>query len=144
MLGASRFAFGDQWIDYLSAPHTHQDNALKAGEVVLDRYVGKAIGGIGGVVLHAKSSTSGNNAAAALGSIIHKAWIPPLGYIKNYVIPGTKKRVDAFNRRTKHILELKPNNKRQINRGKKQVEGYIEDLQKVFPDETITGDVVTY
>ncbi len=39
--------------------------------------------------------------------------------------------MDAYNRETKEIIELKPNNPRAIRQGERQVEGYCRECDQV-------------
>ncbi|MCA9805507.1 MAG: hypothetical protein KC777_26235, partial [Cyanobacteria bacterium HKST-UBA02] len=58
VLNAASFFYSD-WLSYLATVHSHQENILKAGEVIADRYGGKILGS-GSVVLnvHGNSNTS--------------------------------------------------------------------------------------
>ena len=42
------------------------------------------------------------------------------------------------------VRELKPNNPKAIKRGEKQVQQYVEELQRIKPDKEWKGIVDTY
>lgn len=48
---------------------------------------------------------------------------------KEYRLPSGK-RIDFIDIENKTIYELKPNNPTQIKKGKKQLEGYLEEVEK--------------
>lgn len=54
------------------------------------------------------------------------------------------KRVDGINFTTREIRELKPNNPRAIRRGQNQIDKYLDELNREFPGQPWTGQVVTY
>jgi hypothetical protein len=64
------------------------------------------------------------------------------GYVKEVALPSGKK-MDAYNKDTKHIKELKPNNPKAIKKGEKQLEGYIKECDQAYGCGH-TGEVVTY
>ena len=76
------------------------------------------------------------------GQQAHKDRQYPEGFEKEVRLPSGK-RMDAYNRETKEIIELKPNNPRAIKQGEKQVEGYCRECNQVNgPGHT--GRVETY
>jgi hypothetical protein len=82
------------------------------------------------------------SSAAMRGQAAHKAYNPGSGYIKEYRLPsGT--RVDAIDFQNRTIRELKPDNPRAIEEGKRQLQGYIRELQKEFGGKW-TGILDTY
>ena len=75
----------------------------------------------------------GDNIHTQLGKQKHKEYNPGEGYIKEYKLPSGK-RADAVNFETGDVRELKPNNKRAVKQGEKQVQAYRDELQKRFPE----------
>ena len=68
----------------------------------------------------------------------------PDGFDKEQTLESGK-RVDALNRSTREVIELKPNNARAIARGVKQLQGYIIELNETEPGaRPWTGRVMTY
>lgn len=76
------------------------------------------------------------------GQQMHKTYPYDSGY-QTEVRLQSGKRVDALNEQLKHIIELKPNNPAAIRRGEKQVEGYLEELNKTRGEDW-TGEILTY
>jgi RHS repeat-associated protein len=93
----------------------------------------------------AKAPVSGETKFTAAGRKAHQQEPLPSGFERDVVIPGTRLRMDGYNKETKEILELKPNNRRQIRRGEKQLEGYCKecDSSTLGPGHT-TQPVQTY
>jgi RHS repeat-associated protein len=81
-------------------------------------------------------------AAARKGQEAHKAAQYGEGFEKEAHLPSGK-RMDAYNAKTKQVVELKPNNPRAIKRGQKQVEQYCKECDKVY-GKGHTGTVRTY
>jgi hypothetical protein len=86
---------------------------------------------------NACSRTSGNNAASAIGRFAHAVFAAKLRAAGHQaeVTLGNGKRVDGLVRNRGGggtVIELKPNNPKAINRGIKQLQGYISQLQKQF------------
>lgn len=80
--------------------------------------------------------------AARRGQEAHKNQTYPEGFEKEVELPS-RKRMDAYNRETKEVRELKPNNPRAVARGQKQVDGYCRECDQVYgPGHT--GKVETY
>jgi uncharacterized protein RhaS with RHS repeats len=113
---------------------------------------GSVIGGGGGLPPTAKPpaatggtaiATKGETAATRAGRAAHAAWEYGPGFRREFVLPSGK-RVDAINFRTREIRELKPNNQRAIRRGQRQIDSYLDELNRVFPGRPWTGRVVTY
>jgi hypothetical protein len=66
----------------------------------------------------------------------------PEGFEKEVELPSGK-RMDAYNKATKQVRELKPGNSRAVRRGEKQIEGYCKECDEAFgPGHT--GTVETY
>jgi len=53
------------------------------------------------------------------------------------------RRADAVNLETREVLELKPNNPRALQRGQRQLETYLKELEQTYRG-TWTGRVVPY
>ena len=70
-------------------------------------------------------------AALEKGQQAHKDRQYPQGFKKKVPLPSGK-RMDAYNKDTKEIIELKPNNLRAIRQGEKQVDGYCRECDKAF------------
>ncbi|MGU3410563.1 RHS repeat-associated core domain-containing protein [Microbacterium sp. M1A1_1b] len=91
------------------------------------------------------SRVNGETGATAYGRQMHKDWSYGRGYVKEFRINGTRMRADAVNLRTRHVIELKPNNARSIRLGQRQLRRYIRELNKQFPHgKRFTGHVQTY
>ncbi|OAI14822.1 hypothetical protein A1507_01055 [Methylomonas koyamae] len=76
------------------------------------------------------------------GQKAHKEREYPSGFKKEVTLPSGK-RMDAYNEKTKEIIELKPNNSKAIIQGERQVEGYCRECNEAFgPGHT--GRVETY
>ena len=60
------------------------------------------------------------------------------------VAPVTPPVQTTANLQTREVLELKPNNPRQIRLGNQQLNDYIAELNEMYPGEPWTGRVVTY
>lgn len=90
----------------------------------------------------APSPVNGETAATRAGRAAHRDWQPPEGFQKEVRLPSGK-QADAVNFETREVIELKPNNSRQIRAGEKQVEGYRSELENEYGG-TWTGRVVTY
>jgi hypothetical protein len=95
------------------------------------------VGEFGVLVHNAYSSTSGNNSAAAIGQYMHKIYklglADNVNTFKEFFFKGTRRRVDFLDVANGIVYELKPNNPRAIARGIKQAQGYINELQKLYP-----------
>jgi len=106
------------------------------------------VGELGLVVHNACSSTSGNNAAAALGQKMHRMYKAGLAdgthTFKEYIIKGTRKKIDFLDIENGIIYELKPNNTNAIAKGFRQASGYAEELKKLFPNVNWKIIVDTY
>ena len=90
-----------------------------------------------------KSSTSGENNYAKQGRDAHNNYNPGDSYTKEYQLPSGK-RADAVDEVSGIVRELKPNNPRAIKRGEKQVLGYKNELQELFPEKQWHSYVDTY
>jgi uncharacterized protein RhaS with RHS repeats len=104
--------------------------------------VGATIGTIAGSFFQAKSSTSGENSHAARGRRAHQEQTYPSEYVPNFTLPSGKK-CDAYNPDTCDIKELKPDNDKAKKKGKRQVDGYKEELEKET-GKPHTTEVITY
>jgi RHS repeat-associated protein len=71
-----------------------------------------------------EAATSGETKFTAAGRLAHDATPPPEGFEPNVRVPGTRMRMDGYNRDTKQVWELKPDNARAITRGEKQLDKY--------------------
>ena len=86
----------------------------------------------------------GDSPAAQYGRMMHEQQEYPEGFTKEEPLESGK-RVDAINRTTREVIELKPNNARAIARGVKQLQGYIDELNETEPgSRPWTGRVMTY
>ena len=90
-----------------------------------------------------KAITKGETFHTALGRKAHNDYNPGEGFIKEYRLPSHK-RADAVNEEMGIVKELKPNNKRAIKKGEKQVQEYVDELQQIRPDREWKGFVETY
>ncbi|WP_373372352.1 hypothetical protein [Polyangium mundeleinium] len=89
-----------------------------------------------------KGPVNGETAATKAGRQAHEDWDPGPGFEKGVRLPS-RKRPDAVNYDTQQVKELKPDNRRAIKRGEKQVEGYRKELE-AKEGGTWTGTVETY
>jgi len=86
----------------------------------------------------------GDPPAAQYGREMHAQQEYPDGFDKEQTLESGK-RVDALNRSTREVIELKPNNARAIARGVKQLQGYIIELNETEPGaRPWTGRVMRY
>lgn len=105
--------------------------------------------GTSGVLAHnACSSTSGNGIAGVTGKQMHKTYKAGLAdnirTFKEYVIPGTRKKIDYIDFANGIVYELKPNNARAIVKGMRQANRYVAELKKLFPNINWTVKIDTY
>ncbi len=91
---------------------------------------GALIKTVADLLIFSQSSTSGENKFTAAGRQAHEQEQLPAGFQRDVPIPGTRLRMDGYNPETKQVLELKPNNPRQIRRGERQVEHYCAECDK--------------
>lgn len=91
----------------------------------------------------ASVAVNGETAATALGRATHAAWDYGPGFEKEFTLEAGG-RVDAINFETREVVELKPNNPRQIRLGGRQLDGYIAKLNAEFPGAPWIGRLVTY
>jgi RHS repeat-associated protein len=90
------------------------------------------------------AATNGETAATKAGREMHNTWDYGPGFQKEFRLPSGQ-RVDAMNRVTRQIIELKPNNPRAIRLGERQLQRYLDELNREYPGPTPwTGKVVTY
>lgn len=85
----------------------------------------------------------GENSHTILGKEMHKKYNPGEGYIKEFPLPSGK-RADAVNIDKADVRELKPNNKRAIKAGEKQVKNYVNELKELYPDKKWEWHIDTY
>ena len=104
---------------------SHAVEAARAVEKGVDaaRSVEKAEGA-------AAKAISGETKFTSAGRRAHAQEPLPPGFEREVTIPGTKLRMDGYNRETKQILEIKPNNSRAVQRGEKQLEKYCAACDK--------------
>jgi RHS repeat-associated protein len=72
------------------------------------------------------AKVSGETKYTSAGRRAHNEESMPKGYKREVNIPGTKKRMDGYNPKTKKIRELKPDNPRAVKRGEKQLQEYCD------------------
>ena len=65
---------------------------------------------------------NGETTATALGRAMNDKWDYGEGFRKEFTLKEGG-RVDALNRPTRVVVELKPNNPRQIRQGRQQLQG---------------------
>ncbi len=92
----------------------------------------------------ATKAVNGETKATAIGRRAHKEEPLPPGFEREVQIPGTKRRMDGYNAETKEIIEIKPNNKRKIREGEKQVKEYCELCNENIGPGHTTRPVQTY
>ncbi|MEI7728029.1 MAG: RHS repeat-associated core domain-containing protein [Verrucomicrobiota bacterium] len=88
------------------------------------------------------SAKSGETAFTKAGRDAHKLYNPGPSYDLKVRLPSGKKP-DAVDFDAKIVRELKPNNPRAIQRGERQLEGYLQELEEVFGGNW-KGSVDTY
>lgn len=54
------------------------------------------------------------------------------------------RRPDAIDFQNGQVRELKPGNARAISRGEKQLERYLDELRRLYPDKNWGGKVIPY
>lgn len=81
-----------------------------------------------GLIHLAKSATSGENPFTKAGREAHKKYDPGPGYQKEVTLPSGK-RADAVSQSEVTVRELKPNNKKAIRKGQRQVEKNRKELE---------------
>lgn len=84
----------------------------------------------------------GDSATAARGRQAHKDWDPGKGFEKEFTLPSGR-RADAVNFEQRHVIELKPSNPKAVQKGRRQVKQYLEELQEVYGGKW-TSSVETY
>jgi hypothetical protein len=88
-------------------------------------------------------AVNGETTATAYGRAMHATYDYGPGFEREFTLENGQ-RADAVNLETREVLELKPNNPRQIRLGTRQVQGYVDQLNQEFPGTPFTGRVVTY
>jgi hypothetical protein len=116
-----------------------------AGRWLFGRWLGAAVDG----TIERGASTAAKGArnpvvreAAEYGKQIHKTYDYGPGFEREFRLPSGR-RADAVNLETEEVLELKPNNPRAVQRGAKQLDAYIKELEENYGGEW-TGRVITY
>ena len=73
---------------------------------------------------------AGETKFTSAGRQAHNEEPLPPGFEREVTIPGTKLRMDGYNKDSKEILEIKPDNNRAVQRGQKQLDRYCEACNK--------------
>ena len=119
----------------LTKIHPHRGPPEMVFNLEVDAQHVYSVAGNGLLVHNACSSTSGHSPAAAHGQEMHKAYKlgldDQLNTFKEFVIPGTRKKIDFLDVANGVIYELKPNNPRAISRGLRQAGGYANLLSQL-------------
>jgi hypothetical protein len=68
----------------------------------------------------------------------------PRGLDPEFRIPGSSRRIDRVDWRGRKLYEVKPKNTEQIEKGERQLNLYLQYMNREFPPHTWTGKVVTY
>jgi len=87
-------------------------------------------------------ATKGETWATRAGRAIHKSWDYGPGFDTAVRLPSGR-MPDAVNWSTKEVVELKPNNPRAIRLGERQLQRYIEELNREYGGG-FTGRIITY
>ncbi|BDA78461.1 hypothetical protein LPTSP3_g13910 [Leptospira kobayashii] len=108
--------------------------AIKGGQVGVK--AGKVILKNSDEVVEAGVKLKGANnpkvkAALEKGKKAHAEMEYPPGFKKEVVLPSGK-RMDAYNKASKEVIELKPNNPRAIKKGEKQLKEYCNECDRVY------------
>jgi RHS repeat-associated protein len=90
-----------------------------------------------------KKGSSGDTAATRRGKGAHKAYHYPPGAEREVTIKGAG-RADAVDFQRRIVYELKPNNARAYREGQRQVQRYVDALNKQFRGKRFQGVVLTY
>jgi RHS repeat-associated protein len=98
---------------------------------------------VDGISKGGKAKKGGETAATARGRLKHAEHEYGPGYNKRHNLPSGR-RPDAVNVEKGHVFELKPNNPKAIKKGEKQLQEYLEELKKLYPEKDWTGTVITY
>ena len=80
-----------------------------------------------------RGKTGGETSYTKAGREAHANYDPGPGYRKEERLEPTRKRADAVNYDEGIVRELKPNNPRALKRGWKQVQEYVDILNKTNP-----------
>jgi len=89
-------------------------------------------------------AVNGETAATAYGRAMHQTYDYGPGFRREFELDSGR-RADAVNLQTREVIELKPNNPRQIRQGNQQLQGYIDELNQMYPTGPwFTGRVETY
>jgi RHS repeat-associated protein len=85
----------------------------------------------------------GESPAAARGREAHRTWDYGPDFEREFTLPSGQ-RVDGINLQTREVVELKPNNRRAIREGQRQLDRYLNELNREYPGSPWTGRVETY
>lgn len=94
-------------------------------------------------VIRGPGPRGGESTAAARGRQAHQSWDYGPGFEREFRLPSGR-RVDGINFQTRQVVELKPNNPRAIRDGQRQLDRYLEELNREYPGAPWTGRVETY
>ena len=87
---------------------------------------------------------NGETTATAFGRLMHQTYDYGPGFRREFLLDSGR-RADAVNIGTREVIELKPNNPRQIRQGNQQLQGYIDELNDMYKTgPRWTGRVETY
>lgn len=102
---------------------------------------------VSGFVVAAKTvpkAVNGETAATAYGRLMHQTYNYGPGFRREFPL-NSGRRADAVNIRIREVIELKPNNPRQIRQGNQQLQSYIDELNDMYKTgPRWTGRVETY
>jgi hypothetical protein len=89
--------------------------------------------------------TTGETNATAYGRLVHQSYNPGDNYVLNSRIPGSQTllRPDAVDYNAQVVRELKPDNSQAIRLGTKQLQTYINALNKATGGN-FTGQLDVY
>lgn len=99
--------------------------------------------GVADDVIRGPGPRGGESTAAARGRQAHQSWDYGPGFRSEFRLPSGR-RVDGINFQTRQVVELKPNNPRDIREGQRQLDRYLDELNREFPGAPWTGRVETY
>lgn len=136
--------FGGNWMEEIAeyGPQPPQ-SSLSGGRISPDR-LDDALGEgpeAGAMRVQGQPPSPEVEAARKAGIRAHAERTYPPGYEKEVVLPSG--RADAVSLDEKKVIELKPNNPKAIERGRKQVEKYCADCDAQH-GERFEGEVQTY
>ena len=89
-------------------------------------------------------AVNGETAATAYSRLMHQTYNYGPGFRREFPL-NSGRRADAVNIRTREVIELKPNNPRQIRQGNQQPQSCIDELNDMYKTgPRWTGRVETY